>query len=152
MIVKFTISGSDSQRRAKRLREMTVLRGNNISHGVAVSWPVITQELVPFGSGKYQTLSCYTRYTCSKRAWWCATWWCATSFIRETPKQSEKGDKIVRRTYTQGNSYLLPRASNHLLGYLASILNTQPLNVFRRSLWLLWSWNWPIDMADANFS
>ena len=64
MIVKFTISGSDFQRRAKRLREMTVLRGHNVSHGVAVSWPVITQELVPFGSGRFQTLSCYT---CSKR-------------------------------------------------------------------------------------
>ena len=60
MIVKFTISGSDLQRRAKRLREMTVLQGHNISHGVAVSRPVITQELVPFGSGRCQTLSCYT--------------------------------------------------------------------------------------------
>ena len=45
MIVKFTISGSDLQRRAKRLREMTVLQRHNVSHGIAVSRLLLLRSL-----------------------------------------------------------------------------------------------------------
>ena len=147
MIVRFAISWSDLQRRGKRLREITVPLGNKVSHGVAISWPNSTQGLAPFGLGRHQTLGCHSWLQRRRE-----TWWSATSFIRVAPKKSEKGDKIVRCTSAQENSYLLPGASDHLLPYLAPILNTQPLNVLRRSLLLFWSWNYPYMWLTPDFS
>lgn len=52
MIVIFTVSWSDLQRREKRLREIMVPQRNKVSPGVAISRPVIAQGFVPFGLGQ----------------------------------------------------------------------------------------------------
>lgn len=117
---------------------------NKVSPGVSISRPIITWALASLEPGRQQTLGCHTWLQRGRE-----THWSAASFIRVAPKKSEKGNKITR--HAQENFYLISKTSSHLLLHLAPIWNIQALSVFRRSSWLLWSWNWPIDVADTWF-
>lgn len=143
MTARFAISRSDLQRRAWRLREMLVLWRNKVSPRVAISWPINTQALASLGPGRQQTLGCHTWLQRRRE-----THWSRTSFIRVAPKKSEEENKIPR--HAQENSYLIPKASNHLLPHLAPIRNTQALDVFRSS-WLLCGCGWHLILPGCNF-